>query len=216
MEPTTNTLNAGDSTVTVRVIKSFPFRTVKPFIARHLNLEKVTVGELKELTRKGKSFFFETGAFPNCKRTEAAMPAVFPARYLSFQFHSPNADQSVNRDRYCIRMEAISQCIPGCVSVLSGCVCSGNGLALRSTTSVADFLNFCNISPADTLKLYTVAHGHKVCRRRLLPPPFRKLIQCGEQTTNLIINLEEDENLWVTDDSRTLASYGIGKLCSFT
>lgn len=53
MDPTTNTLNVGDSTLTIRVIKSFPYRTVKPFIARHLDLEKVTVGDLKELTKKG-------------------------------------------------------------------------------------------------------------------------------------------------------------------
>lgn len=54
MDPTTNTLNKGDATVTIRVIKSFPYRTVKPFIARHLDLGSVTVGQLKAEILKGR------------------------------------------------------------------------------------------------------------------------------------------------------------------
>ncbi|KAL0089203.1 hypothetical protein J3Q64DRAFT_1390543 [Phycomyces blakesleeanus] len=41
----------------------------------------------------------------------------------------------------------------------------------------------------DTLKLYTVAHGHK--------------------TQNLIINMEDDKSLILSDDSATLAWLGI-------
>jgi len=41
----------------------------------------------------------------------------------------------------------------------------------------------------DTVKLYTVAHGHK--------------------TTNLIINLEEDSELYPASEDQTLAEWGI-------
>lgn len=42
----------------------------------------------------------------------------------------------------------------------------------------------------DTLKIYTAAHGHK--------------------TTNLVINMEDAPELWLAEDERTLASYGMG------
>lgn len=33
----------------------------------------------------------------------------------------------------------------------------------------------------------------------------------GTKTQNLIINLEDDESKWYTDDDKTLADYGCGK-----
>jgi hypothetical protein len=49
-DPLTNTLKPlNDSFLTVRVIKSFTFRTTKNLLLPHLDLEAVTVGELKQL-----------------------------------------------------------------------------------------------------------------------------------------------------------------------
>ncbi|KAL7267839.1 hypothetical protein RUND412_009556 [Rhizina undulata] len=41
-----------DATLTVRVIKSFPYRTCKNVILHNLDLTKLTTGELKELVKK--------------------------------------------------------------------------------------------------------------------------------------------------------------------
>ena len=48
------TLPKSDSTITVRVIKSFEFRTFKNLVLHHLNLEKTTVKQLKETIRSCK------------------------------------------------------------------------------------------------------------------------------------------------------------------
>ena len=69
----------------------------------------------------------------------------------------------------------------------------------------------------DTLKLYTRAHGAKV------PHPSSLLVSlCSEwrseigslvevkQTTNLIINFENDEDWLLRDDGATLATLGMG------
>ena len=51
----TNTLNpTTSSTITIRVIKNFEYRTVKNLVLQHTNLETTTVKELKELIRKSK------------------------------------------------------------------------------------------------------------------------------------------------------------------
>lgn len=42
-----------DATLTIRIIKSFTFRTEKSLVLQHLNLEELTVGELKDIARKG-------------------------------------------------------------------------------------------------------------------------------------------------------------------
>jgi hypothetical protein len=42
-----------DAVLTIRVIKSFEFRTFKALILRGLNLETLTVGQLLEQCRKG-------------------------------------------------------------------------------------------------------------------------------------------------------------------
>ncbi|KAF8321810.1 hypothetical protein DL93DRAFT_2210210 [Clavulina sp. PMI_390] len=41
-----------DATITIRIIKSFTFRTEKHLILQHLDLEHTTVGQLKENARK--------------------------------------------------------------------------------------------------------------------------------------------------------------------
>ncbi len=42
-----------DATITVRVIKSFEYRTEKSLVLHHLNLQESTVAKLKELVLKG-------------------------------------------------------------------------------------------------------------------------------------------------------------------
>ncbi|KAI0060830.1 hypothetical protein BV25DRAFT_902551 [Artomyces pyxidatus] len=97
------------ATLTLRVIKSFEFRTERSLVLHAVNLEKTTVGQLKDIAREAI-------------RTQ---PGWKPYRTASF---------------------------------------------------------------ADTLKLYTKAHGAK--------------------TTNLIINLDHDE--WILDDdAKTLAECGL-------
>ncbi|CAL1703820.1 unnamed protein product [Somion occarium] len=41
-----------DATLTVRIIKSFEFRTEKSLVLHHVNLESTTVGQLKDLVRQ--------------------------------------------------------------------------------------------------------------------------------------------------------------------
>ncbi|WWC66941.1 uncharacterized protein I206_100848 [Kwoniella pini CBS 10737] len=41
-----------DATLTIRIIKSFEFRTQKSMVVKHLNLEELTVDNLMELVRK--------------------------------------------------------------------------------------------------------------------------------------------------------------------
>lgn len=54
-DPLTNLLKPlSDSFLTVRVIKSFEFRTTKNLLMPHTNLETMTVGELKEFVLKGQ------------------------------------------------------------------------------------------------------------------------------------------------------------------
>jgi hypothetical protein len=43
------------ATLTIRVIKSFPYRTSKNVILHNLDLTTLTVGELKEKVRNGAS-----------------------------------------------------------------------------------------------------------------------------------------------------------------
>jgi hypothetical protein len=57
-EPLTNTLNpTTSSTITIRIIKNFEYRTVKNLVLQHINLETTTFKELKELVRESASFF---------------------------------------------------------------------------------------------------------------------------------------------------------------
>ena len=42
-----------DATLTVRVIKSFRYRTEKGLVLHHVDLTKTTVDELKEMSRQG-------------------------------------------------------------------------------------------------------------------------------------------------------------------
>ncbi|KAJ6547286.1 hypothetical protein B0H19DRAFT_1266227 [Mycena capillaripes] len=52
MDQLSNTaLPKSSATLTVRVIKSFEYRTEKSLVLHHVNLETTTVGELKDLAR---------------------------------------------------------------------------------------------------------------------------------------------------------------------
>lgn len=48
-----------DAILTVRCIKSFEYRTCKNLILHNVNLEVMTVGELKELIKESKCSVFE-------------------------------------------------------------------------------------------------------------------------------------------------------------
>jgi hypothetical protein len=63
----------------------------------------------------------------------------------------------------------------------------------------------------DTMKLYTKAHGAKVCEAKYkLFPKYHLMLLL--QTTNLIINLDHDE--WIIDDnSKILFNLGFGETC---
>lgn len=50
-----------DSTLTVRVIKNFPYRTTRNLVLHHLDLTTLTVGELKEIAKKGMGFLSAFG-----------------------------------------------------------------------------------------------------------------------------------------------------------
>ncbi|KAI1788450.1 hypothetical protein LXA43DRAFT_1025199 [Ganoderma leucocontextum] len=50
--PTNLTLPKTDATLTVRVIKSFEYRTERSVVLHHINLEETTVGQLKEKVRQ--------------------------------------------------------------------------------------------------------------------------------------------------------------------
>jgi Uncharacterized conserved protein (DUF2340) len=60
MEPTPYELLANelkpltDSTLTIRVIKSFKFRNVKNLVLKDLNLTELTIGELKKKVLESK------------------------------------------------------------------------------------------------------------------------------------------------------------------
>ena len=51
--PTNLAVPKTDATLTIRVIKSFEYRTERSLILHHVNLEETTVGQLKELARQG-------------------------------------------------------------------------------------------------------------------------------------------------------------------
>ena len=51
--PTNLTLPKTDATLTIRVIKSFEYRTERSLVLHHINLEEITVGELKEKVCQG-------------------------------------------------------------------------------------------------------------------------------------------------------------------
>lgn len=56
-DPLTNTLRpATDSMLTIRIIKSFEFRTTKNLLIPHADLTTLTVGALKEFVRKGELY----------------------------------------------------------------------------------------------------------------------------------------------------------------
>ncbi|KAH9923998.1 uncharacterized protein BXZ73DRAFT_103730 [Epithele typhae] len=50
--PTNLTRPKTDATLTIRVIKSFAFRTERSLVLHHANLETTTVGQLKDMVRQ--------------------------------------------------------------------------------------------------------------------------------------------------------------------
>lgn len=58
-DPLTNTLRPlTDAVLTIRIIKSFEYRTTKNLILAHTDLENMTVGQLKELVRAGQYLLY--------------------------------------------------------------------------------------------------------------------------------------------------------------
>ena len=53
--PTNLALPKTDATLTVRVIKSFAFRTERSLVLHHVDLEKTSVGQLKDMVKQGMS-----------------------------------------------------------------------------------------------------------------------------------------------------------------
>lgn len=49
------------ATLTLRIIKSFEYRTERSLVLHNVNLEKTTVGELKESVRESALFNFSHG-----------------------------------------------------------------------------------------------------------------------------------------------------------
>ncbi|RUP50636.1 hypothetical protein BC936DRAFT_138308 [Jimgerdemannia flammicorona] len=141
------------STITVRCIKSFEYRTCKNLILHDVNLMETTVGDLKTLIRESAY--------------TASIRYFTPLSFLPLIPRLPNVE----------------------IQMMSG------------------FKPYLNVV-FDTLKLYTVAHGHKVT-----PTAFLSFVpgNCcmNYYTMNLIINIEDDERLIFADDSATLTSLGL-------
>lgn len=62
--PTNLAVPRTDATLTVRVIKSFEFRTEKSLVLHHINCETMTVGQLKDLVRQGMYFLLSLPSHP--------------------------------------------------------------------------------------------------------------------------------------------------------
>lgn len=54
---TNEALPKTSATITVRIIKSFEFRTSRNLVLRNLNLETTTVGNLKDTVRQGITIY---------------------------------------------------------------------------------------------------------------------------------------------------------------
>ena len=77
MEPLSTTYHTpDDATLTVRLIKSFPYRTVKNLILRHVDLTKTTVGGLKDLIRSRLSSVWMYSRLMSCLRCSPWCVAV--------------------------------------------------------------------------------------------------------------------------------------------
>ena len=51
--PTNLAKPSNNATITVRVIKSFEYRVAKSLVLHHMDLQQITVGELKQKVREG-------------------------------------------------------------------------------------------------------------------------------------------------------------------
>ena len=62
-----------DATLTIRVIKSFEFRTERSLVLHHVNLERTSVAQLKDMARKGSTPAISRDSAP-VLRTEHLLP----------------------------------------------------------------------------------------------------------------------------------------------
>ena len=127
--------------ITVRVIKSFEFRTERSLVLRDINLDTTTVGDLKEIVRNGQ--FSQL----LCASTNSVV--LYPTPSLG-----------LNSDPDTTGMEALSHCALWYANFY---------LSLLGGT-LTPFLSP-PTSFIDTLKLYTRAHGAKVSPQRWAREP---------------------------------------------
>lgn len=84
-----------DATITIRVIKSFPYRSVKNLVLNHIDLTKMTVLELEERCRKGEPNFSPLiPALPPPKLTPLSLSLhrrIHPSSIQSFPYSRPQA-----------------------------------------------------------------------------------------------------------------------------
>lgn len=59
-----------DAILTIRCIKSFEYRTCKNLVLHHVNLEVLTIGELKDLIRQSKCTELYNGVFTRVEKAE--------------------------------------------------------------------------------------------------------------------------------------------------
>lgn len=64
------------ATLTLRIIKSFEYRTERSLVLHNINLETTTVGELKELARAGMLLMFVS--FPRARISLKRKPNSYP------------------------------------------------------------------------------------------------------------------------------------------
>ena len=130
--PTNLALPRTDATLTVRVIKSFEFRTEKSLVLHHVNCETTTVGQLKDLVKQGiYSFIFFESLFPSIVHLDKCTYNKLGSYHTQLYRHRAVGSRIVMLNW------------------------------VRLSLLVHDS-SFQYQSSSDTLKLYTKAHGAKV------------------------------------------------------
>lgn len=99
---TSTTRPSTDSIITVRVIKSFTYRTSKNLVLPHVNLELMTVRELQETVRAGEEEVqAHSSSLSDLERTEIAkLPAFKPYRAAVLGALTPSAEAELTSSRY--------------------------------------------------------------------------------------------------------------------
>lgn len=69
-----------NATLTIRIVKSFEYRTEKHLILHNINCETTTVGQLKELARQGTYTRFRPGASSDmpCSHSDSTRMEAVP------------------------------------------------------------------------------------------------------------------------------------------